>query len=101
MWKNRDFTPARTNDENGLRIIPSIPSSLNLNIFKIDKKAEKSCNNYLRAMETSAIEKSGETLRIPCSLVLNRLVRGECDTVWKYFHGKKTNNKCLRGFPSS
>lgn len=57
VWKNRDFCPVSSTGENGLRIIHSIPASLILNIFKIDKKAEESCYNCLGAMDTSAIEK--------------------------------------------
>lgn len=57
MRRNRDFTPVRSTGENWLRIIHSIPASLILNIFKIDKKAEKSYDNCVGATETSATEK--------------------------------------------
>jgi len=42
--------------ENGMRIIHSIPGSLFLNIFKIDKRAEKKHNNCSVAIETSVTE---------------------------------------------
>lgn len=42
--------------ENRTGIIHSVPGSLFLNIFKIDKRAEKSHNNCLGAIETSVTE---------------------------------------------